>query len=172
MADKSLQDRVAVITGASGGLGLHFAKVLAGQGAKVALTARRKACLDLTQSAEITAAGGVAHAIALDVADAHAIGPALDAAQEALGPLAIMINNAGISGEGLATEISAEDWDRCFAVNVRVRVLRGARSRQTDADQRPGRGRRGADRQHRFDRPPRCCRAWRPTAPPRRPSPR
>jgi NAD(P)-dependent dehydrogenase (short-subunit alcohol dehydrogenase family) len=116
--DKPLQDRVAVITGGSGGLGLHFGKVLAAAGARVALMARRKDLLD-GAVAEIEAAGGVAAAFALDVADAAAIGPALDAAQAALGPLAIMINNAGISGEGLALEISAEDWDRCYAVNVR-----------------------------------------------------
>ena len=101
-----LAGRVAVVTGASGGLGLHFARVLAAAGASVALMARR---LDRVEAGaeEIRAAGGRAAAFALDVADAGAIGPALDGAEKALGPLAIMVNNAGVSGEGLALEVSA-----------------------------------------------------------------
>lgn len=120
-----LEGRVAVVTGASGGLGLHFATLLAGEGASVALMARRVDRIE-TAANEIAASGGRAVAIALDVANAAAIGPALDAAQERLGPLSIMINNAGISGEGLALDISPEDWDATFAVNVRG-VFIGAR---------------------------------------------
>jgi NAD(P)-dependent dehydrogenase (short-subunit alcohol dehydrogenase family) len=75
---------------------------------------------------DIRKGGGRAAAFALDVADAHAVGPALDAAEAALGPLSIMINNAGVSGEGLALDVSPEDWDACFAVNVRG-VFIGAR---------------------------------------------
>ncbi|HWA61698.1 MAG TPA: SDR family NAD(P)-dependent oxidoreductase [Caulobacteraceae bacterium] len=116
--DQPLQGRTAVVTGASSGLGLHFSKLLAAHGARVALMARRVERLEAAVK-EIEAAGGVARAFALDVADAKAIAPALEAAQDALGPLAIMINNAGVGGEGLALEISAEDWDQCFAVNVR-----------------------------------------------------
>jgi NAD(P)-dependent dehydrogenase (short-subunit alcohol dehydrogenase family) len=123
--DRILEGRMAVITGASGGLGLHFARLLAGTGASVALMARRKERIEAA-AAEIIASGGKAVAIELDVADASAIGPALDAAQAALGPLTIMINNAGISGEGLALEISPDDWDATFAVNVRG-VFFGAR---------------------------------------------
>jgi NAD(P)-dependent dehydrogenase (short-subunit alcohol dehydrogenase family) len=115
---KPLEGRMAVVTGASGGLGQHFARILADAGAAVALMARRSDRIEAT-AAEIVAAGGRATAITLDVADAAAIGPALDQAQAALGSLSIMVNNAGISGEGLALEISAEDWDATFAVNVR-----------------------------------------------------
>lgn len=120
-----LQGRVAVVTGASGGLGAHFARVLAAQGAKVAVTARR---LDRVEALaeEIRAAGGEALALRLDVAEAGAIGPALDAVEAQLGPVAIMVNNAGVGGEGLALEISADDWDFTFDVNVRG-VFLGAR---------------------------------------------
>jgi NAD(P)-dependent dehydrogenase (short-subunit alcohol dehydrogenase family) len=58
-------------------------------------------------------------AIRLDVADAHAIGPALDEVEAGLGPVSILVNNAGVGGEGLALEVSIEDWDTTFAVNVR-----------------------------------------------------
>jgi NAD(P)-dependent dehydrogenase (short-subunit alcohol dehydrogenase family) len=58
-------------------------------------------------------------AIRLDVADAQAIGPALDEIEAGLGPVSILVNNAGVGGEGLALEVSIEDWDNTFAVNVR-----------------------------------------------------
>jgi NAD(P)-dependent dehydrogenase (short-subunit alcohol dehydrogenase family) len=114
----TLTGQVAVVTGASGGLGEHFARLLTGEGAAVAVTARR---LDKVQAlaAELTAAGHRAIALKLDVADAKAIGPALDEVEAALGPVSILINNAGVGGEGLALEVSVEDWDNTFAVNVR-----------------------------------------------------
>lgn len=113
-----LTGSVAVLTGASGGLGAHFARLLARHGAAVAVTARR---VDKIQALadEITAGGGRALALALDVADAAAIGPALDAVQAELGPIGVLVNNAGIGGEGLALDISIEDFDATFAVNVR-----------------------------------------------------
>jgi len=113
-----LTGKVALVTGASGGLGAHFAHLLAANGAAVAVTARR---VDKIQALadEINAAGGQALALALDVADAHAIAPALDKVQAELGGLDILVNNAGIGGEGLALDISIEDFDQTFAVNVR-----------------------------------------------------
>lgn len=113
-----LNGEVAFITGASGGLGAHFARLLARNGASVAITARR---VDKIQALadEITAGGGKAVALPLDVAEAQAIGPALDAAAERLGPVTILVNNAGVGGEGLALDLSIEDFDSTFAVNVR-----------------------------------------------------
>lgn len=113
-----LNGEVAFITGASGGLGAHFARLLARHGAAVAITARR---VDKIQALadEINAEGGKAVALPLDVAQAEAIGPALDAAAEQLGPVSILINNAGVGGEGLALDLSIEDFDSTFAVNVR-----------------------------------------------------
>lgn len=113
-----LNGEVAFITGASGGLGAHFARLLARHGAAVAITARR---VDKIQAVadEIRAAGGRAVALPLDVAQAEAIGPALDAAAEQLGPVSILVNNAGVGGEGLALDLLIEDFDQTFAVNVR-----------------------------------------------------
>lgn len=113
-----LSGLVAVVTGASGGLGAHFARVLARHGAAVALAARRVDSLQAL-AAEITVEGGRALAIQLDVSDAHAIGPALDRIEAELGPISILVNNAGLGGEGLALEVSIEDFDATFAVNVR-----------------------------------------------------
>lgn len=114
----SLAGQVALVTGASGGLGAHFATLLAREGAAVALAARR---LDRVKAlaAELEGEGRRAIAIPLDVADATAVGPAMDAVESALGPLSILVNNAGVGGEGLAMEVSLEDWDNTFAVNVR-----------------------------------------------------
>jgi len=123
--DTPLKQRVAVVTGASSGLGQHFSRILAAKGAAVALMARRTDRLETTV-AEIRAAGGTAQAFALDVADVGAIAPALDAVQASLGPISIMINNAGVGGEGGALEITPEVWDATFAVNVRG-VFFGAR---------------------------------------------
>ncbi|OYU70200.1 MAG: short-chain dehydrogenase [Alphaproteobacteria bacterium PA2] len=116
--DQPLLGQTAIVTGASGGLGAHFAKLLAGAGAQVAVTARR---LDMVENlaGEIAASGGRAMALRLDVADAASI-PAVFAEIEAgLGPVSILINNAGVGGEGLAIDLSIEDWDRTFDVNVR-----------------------------------------------------
>lgn len=116
--DKPLTGRTALVTGASGGLGAHFAKVLAEAGAAVALSARR---LDLVEreAGAIAAGGARAMALRLDVADVAAIGPALDEVETSLGPISIVVNNAGVSGEGSALEISPETWDQTFNVNVR-----------------------------------------------------
>ncbi|HEX5377901.1 MAG TPA: SDR family NAD(P)-dependent oxidoreductase [Phenylobacterium sp.] len=116
--EQVLSGQTAVITGASGGLGAHFAKLLAKAGAGVVLTARR---LDMVEAiaGEIAAEGGRAMALRLDVADAAAIAPALAEAEVAMGPLSILINNAGVGGEGLALDLTVEEWDRTFDVNVR-----------------------------------------------------
>lgn len=116
--DKPLAGQTAVITGASGGLGSHFAKLLAGAGAAVALTARR---LDMVEAlaGEIAGSGGRAMAMRLDVADAASIAPAFAEIEAGLGPVSILVNNAGVGGEGLALDLSIEDWDRTFDVNVR-----------------------------------------------------
>jgi NAD(P)-dependent dehydrogenase (short-subunit alcohol dehydrogenase family) len=113
-----LQGQVAVVTGASGGLGAHFARLLAAEGAAVALTARR---LDKVEAlaGELAGAGHRAMALRLDVADAGAIGPALDEVEAALGPVSILVNNAGVGGEGLALDVGVEEFDQTFAVNVR-----------------------------------------------------
>ena len=116
--DQNLAGLTAVVTGASGGLGGHFARLLSQAGAAVAVTARR---LDLveTLAGEIAGAGGRSMALRLDVAEAGSIAPAFAEIEAGLGPIAILINNAGVGGEGLALDLSVEDWDRTFDVNVR-----------------------------------------------------
>jgi len=117
-----LSGRTAFVTGATSGLGRHFAKVLAEAGAAVALSGRRTDRLAAVK-AEIEAAGGRAAAVPLDVTDAAAIAPALDAAEAALGPIDILVNNAGLSVLGLAADISAADFDMVMATNLRAPFL-------------------------------------------------
>lgn len=118
MVSSNLTGSVAVVTGASGGLGAHFARLLAANGAAVALTARR---VDRIQALadELSAGGAQVMSLPLDVAEAETIGPALDRIQAGLGPINILVNNAGVGGEGLALDVSIEDFDATFAVNVR-----------------------------------------------------
>lgn len=113
-----LTGKTAFITGASGGLGEHFARLLSRHGAAVALTARREERIRALAE-ELNAGGGRAVALPLDVADAASIGPSLDRAISDLGGLDILVNNAGVGGEGLALDLSIEEFDRTFAVNVR-----------------------------------------------------
>lgn len=115
----TLAGQVAMVTGASGGLGEHFARLLAREGAAVAITARRVDKIEALAEA-LRGEGGRAVALPLDVADAEAIGPTLDRAAEALGgPVSILVNNAGVGGDGLALELSIADFDQTFDVNVR-----------------------------------------------------
>ncbi|HET8706386.1 MAG TPA: SDR family NAD(P)-dependent oxidoreductase, partial [Pseudomonadales bacterium] len=94
--DVRLDGKVALVTGASGGLGLHFAERLAAAGAKVALAARR---VDKVQAAAeaIRQKGGQAFAVAMDVVDASSIRDAFEDINAALGPVQILVNNAGVS---------------------------------------------------------------------------
>lgn len=118
MPDHPLSNRTAFITGGSSGLGLRFAHLLAGAGAAVALAARRIDRLEVEVEA-IRAGGGRAMAIPLDITDTDAIGPAMDRAQAALGPLSILVNNAGVSGDGAGLSLSVDSFDQTFDVNVR-----------------------------------------------------
>ena len=113
-----LAGQTAIITGASGGLGAHFARLLAAEGAAVALTARRLDRVE-TLAGEIAGAGGRAMALRLDVADAESIPAAFGEIEAAMGPVSILINNAGVGGEGQALDLTVETWDQTFDVNVR-----------------------------------------------------
>lgn len=118
-----LVGQIAFVTGASSGLGRRFAETLAAAGAQVAVAARRADLLeDLV--ATITARGGKAVAIALDLTDPAAISPAVDKAEATFGgPVTILVNNAGISLARRALKQSLEEIDRLFAVNVRAPFL-------------------------------------------------
>lgn len=108
-----LNGKSALVTGASGGLGLHFARLLASHGVNVMLAARRLAALD-SACAEIAAAGGQAEALALDVADAASVGAALAGRS-----FDILVNNAGISGAGRAADLAEADWDAVVDTNLK-----------------------------------------------------
>ncbi|MEW5686420.1 MAG: SDR family NAD(P)-dependent oxidoreductase [Pseudomonadota bacterium] len=114
-----LKGRVALVTGASSGLGLRFAKVLAACGAKVAIAARRADRLE-TLAAEIRNAGGEALPIELDVTDAGQIANAVDEAEKAFGTVDILVNNAGIPDAQRAHKMSLELTDRVIDVNLRA----------------------------------------------------
>lgn len=114
----TLSGRTAVVTGASGGLGEHFARLLAREGAAVAVTARRLEKVEAL-AAELNAAGARALALPLDVGDVGAIAPAFERIEAELGPLNILVNNAGVGGEGLALDLTPEVFDQTFDVNVR-----------------------------------------------------
>jgi len=113
----SLQGKTALVTGASSGLGQHFARVLANAGAKVALAARR---LDRLQQleAEIRAAGGQAAAVALDVTDRASIIKAFDTVEAGLGPVTILVNNAGVPASSYFLKTTESDWRSVLDVNL------------------------------------------------------
>ena len=107
-----------LVTGASQGLGRQFARVLAAHGAAVALAARQTDKLKSLED-EIRGKGGRAAAVALDVTDTASIARAVDAAEAALGPVTVLINNAGIAIEKLATEQTEADWDAVIGANLK-----------------------------------------------------
>lgn len=113
----SLEGKVALVTGASSGLGLHFAKVLAQAGARVALAARRTELLDAACS-EIESEGGQAIAVPMDVTDSASITVAFDEVEQHFGTVNIVINNAGITIPKLLLDLSDEDWGNVIATNL------------------------------------------------------
>ncbi len=119
LPDFSLSGRRALVTGASGGLGRHFAGVLARAGATVVLAARRaEALADAVE--ELRAEGLQAHAVAMDVTDEASVAAAFAAAEQVLGaPLDLLVNNAGVAGEGFAHEITVAGWDQVVDTNLK-----------------------------------------------------
>ncbi len=112
-----LNDRVALVTGASQGIGEAIARTLAERGAKVVLAARNQEKLDAVL-AGIEAAGGMAIALPLDVADAEQAKEVFHQVIERLGRLDILVNNAGITRDGLAVRMKAADWDAVIRTNL------------------------------------------------------
>jgi len=109
---------VAFVTGASSGLGRHFALALARAGAKLALGARRVDRLRAVV-AEIESRDGRAIALDLDVTDAASVRAAVARAEAELGPIAILINNAGVATTRTALETDEVDWDRVMDTNLK-----------------------------------------------------
>ena len=133
-----LNGRTALVTGASSGLGRHFARTLAVHGAAVVLAARRTERLEAL-AGEIRDAGGVAYPIRMDVTDAHSVAVGLDAAEEALGVPDILVNNSGIARPATTLEVTEADWAGVVGTNLEGawRVAQGTARRMVDAE-RPG----------------------------------
>jgi NAD(P)-dependent dehydrogenase (short-subunit alcohol dehydrogenase family) len=114
-----LSGQVALVTGASSGLGYRFARTLAAAGASVVIAARRLDKLE-DLSARITADGGRCHAVACDVTDAEQLAGVCDAAEAAFGTVTILVNNAGIPDAQRAHKMSVEFTDLVLDTNVRA----------------------------------------------------
>jgi len=113
-----LSGRVALITGASSGLGEQFAKTLAAAGAAVVLASRRLDKLKALR-AEIESQGGDAHVIELDVTDRDAIRSAVAHAETEMGAIDILVNNSGVSTTQRLVDVAEADFDLVFTTNVK-----------------------------------------------------
>jgi 3-oxoacyl-[acyl-carrier protein] reductase len=113
-----LDGKVALVTGASRGIGRAIAKEFASQGAKVALCARSVDALQAVAD-EIAAAGGCAQPFALDVSSADGVRAVVEAVTEHLGRLDILINNAGITRDGLIARMKDDAWEEVLNTNLR-----------------------------------------------------
>ncbi|MYM85278.1 SDR family NAD(P)-dependent oxidoreductase [Duganella sp. FT50W] len=112
-----MKNRVAVITGASSGIGLATAKLLAARGAKVALLARRKEVLEQAVN-EIRAAAGEALALAVDVTDQTSVDAAASVVAQTYGPANLVFNNAGVMLPGAVEARDMDAWEHQIDLNV------------------------------------------------------
>ena len=122
MSEKALQGRIAVITGASKGLGKQMAESLAAEGAAVALVARNKELLEGV-AAGIGQQGGKAEVIVADVTDESAVSDVARQVSEKLGVCDILINNAGINNRKSVDEFTLKEWNEIVAVNLTAPFL-------------------------------------------------
>ena len=113
-----LTGQVAVVTGASSGLGADAARAYAAQGAQVALLARRKEKLE-SVVAEIEAAGGTAIAVPCDVSNEENVKNAVKTVLDHFGKIDILLNDAGIAVGGSVEDLPAEQWDRVMSINAK-----------------------------------------------------
>jgi NAD(P)-dependent dehydrogenase (short-subunit alcohol dehydrogenase family) len=134
-----LRGQAALVTGASSGIGRHLAELLAAAGAKVALAARRADRL-AEAAREIEAAGGRCLPIALDVTRSESVAAAVAAAEGELGPLTILVNNAGVTVAKPVLQHTEEEWDYVLDTNLKGAWLMAREFAQHLVDRgRPGR---------------------------------
>ena len=116
----NLQDKIALVTGASGGIGAEIAKALHTQGAKVVLHGTRAEKLESLKAK----LGDRAFVVTANLADRDAVAGLIDAASTAAGgPIAILVNNAGITRDGLLMRMKDEDWDGVLEVNMTASMI-------------------------------------------------
>ena len=133
-----LSGRTALVTGASSGLGRHFARTLAAHGASVALAARRTDRLEAA-AREIRDTGGVAYPVRMDVTDPKSVERGLDSVGDALGVPDVLVNNSGIARPASTLDVTEDDWAAVVGTNLdgAWRVARGTAQRMVDVG-RPG----------------------------------
>jgi short-subunit dehydrogenase len=117
-----LQGRTALVTGASGGLGTHLARRLAREGMNVAVSGRRKDALEAV-AAELSELGVKSVAIPADLSDLSATGTLIDSVETALGPIDVLVNNAGIESVGAFTSYTREELTSMVDVNLTAPLL-------------------------------------------------
>jgi NAD(P)-dependent dehydrogenase (short-subunit alcohol dehydrogenase family) len=130
-----LAGKAALVTGASGGLGLHFARTLAGAGAKVALAARRREALEANVAA-LGEGGATAVAVAMDVTDPGSVERGVaEVAERFGGPATVVVNNSGVTASAAALDLDPADWDKVMDTNVKGAwlVARAAARRMIEA---------------------------------------
>ncbi len=113
----SLKGKVVLVTGASSGLGEHFAQVVSEAGAKVVIAARRADRLEALAE-QLRAQGGEVIAVALDVTSRASVEAAFDLAQQTFGVVDVVINNAGVGGAVKALEVTEQDWSTMISTNL------------------------------------------------------
>jgi NAD(P)-dependent dehydrogenase (short-subunit alcohol dehydrogenase family) len=133
-----LSGRVALVTGASQGLGRRFARVLAGHGAAVGLAARQLDKLAVLER-EIAGSGSRIASVAMDVTDRESIEAAITAIERALGPIDLLINNAGTAVSKGVLEQTEADWDRVVGTNLKGAFFtaQAVARRMVERDPRP-----------------------------------
>jgi short-subunit dehydrogenase len=119
---KNLQDRVALVTGASGGLGTHIARRLAREGMNVAVSGRREEAL-AGVVAELGALGCRAVAVPADLSDLTRVDPLIEGVEAALGPIDVLVNNAGVEAIGAFTSYTRDELTSMVDVNLTAPLL-------------------------------------------------
>jgi len=114
-----LAGKVAIVTGASRGIGRAISVALAQEGATIVLAARSIQQLQITAE-QVTKAGGAAHIIHVELTEEKSIRNLVQVTGEKLGRLDILVNNAGVTHSAPLEQTSTEDWDRCVSVNARA----------------------------------------------------
>jgi NAD(P)-dependent dehydrogenase (short-subunit alcohol dehydrogenase family) len=113
-----LEGKHALVTGASSGLGQHFAGFLAMAGARVTLGARRETALARTVE-DLSGQGGQAQSVVMDVTDAGGVERALERAEEGFGPVTVLVNNAGVTVTRAALDLDEAAWDQVIDTNLK-----------------------------------------------------